>query len=263
VDTATSSDGTAIAFDRSGEGAPVVLVGGAFQTRMDPTLVQLAALLAPDFTVFAYDRRGRGDSGDSAPYATEREVDDLGALIEAAGGSAFVWGISSGGVLALDAARNLAIAKLALYEPPFVVDDTRPPLPPDYVQRLDELVAAGRRGAAVEYAMSTSMGMPAEFVAPMRDAPFWSDLEAVAHTLAYDGSIMGDTMAGNPLPANRWSTLAAPTLVIDGGTTPWMTTGADALAAILPAATRATLAGQPHNVDPAALAPVLVRFFSG
>jgi pimeloyl-ACP methyl ester carboxylesterase len=263
MDTATSSDGTALAFDRSGDGPPVVLVGGAFQTRMDPTLVRLAALLAPDFTVFAYDRRGRGDSDDRAPYATEREVEDLGALIDAAGGSAFVWGISSGGVLALDAARGLAITRLALYEPPFVVDGSRPPLPPDYVQHLDELVAAGRRGAAVEYAMSASMGMPAEFVAPMRDAPFWSGLEAVAHTLAYDGSIMGDTMAGNPLPATRWSSVIAPTLVIDGGTTPWMTTGADALAAILPAASRTTLAGQPHNVEAAALAPVLARFFAG
>ena len=146
-----SKDGTAIAFDQLGQGPAIILVGGAFTDRSQPTLVQLAALLAPHFTVFNYDRRGRGDSSDTAPYAVEREVEDLEALIVEAGGSAFVCGFSSGAALALAAAaRGLAITKLALYEPPFIVDDSRPPLPRDFATQLTELVSSGRRGDAAE-----------------------------------------------------------------------------------------------------------------
>src|ERR671937_2228400 len=167
-----SKDGTTIAFDQPGDGPSIILVGGAMSTRS--ASVPLAALLAPHFTVFAYDRRGRGASGDTAPYAVEREVDDLDALISAAGGSAFVFGHSSGAVLALEAAaRGLAITKLALYEPPFIVDDSRPPLPKDYVAHLTELVSSGRRGEAVAYFMTTRVGLPVDAVAQMCHDPMW------------------------------------------------------------------------------------------
>src|SRR5207244_862270 len=149
----------AIAFDRSGEGPTLILVTGAIAARSDAAT--LAARLARHFTVFAYDRRGRGESGDTAPYAVEREVEDLDALITEAGGSAFVFGHSSGAVLALEATRRLAtrITKLAVYEPPFIIDDSRPPAPQDYSKRLTELVSSGRRGEAVEYFM-TEVGTP-------------------------------------------------------------------------------------------------------
>jgi pimeloyl-ACP methyl ester carboxylesterase len=258
-----SKDGTAIAFDQSGDGPAIILVGGAMSTRS--ASVPLAALLAPHFTVFAYDRRGRGDSGDTAPYAVEREVDDLAALISQAGGSAFVCGHSSGAALALEAAaRGLAITKLALYEPPFIVDDSRPPLPGDYVTQLTELIASGRRGDAVAYFMTTGVGLPVEAVAQMRHDPMWPALEDVAHTLPYDGTIMGDTMRGNPLPLKRWASVTVPTLVMDGGESPaWQRTAVQALVDVLPQAQRRTLEGQTHGVAPDALAPVLEEFFAG
>ncbi|MGV9328258.1 alpha/beta fold hydrolase [Streptosporangium sandarakinum] len=260
-----SSDGTGIAFDRRGEGPPVVLVSGALRHRsLDPVGERLAELLAPRFTVYRYDRRGRGDSGDTAPYAVAREVEDLEAVIAEAGGSVFVCGFSSGAVIALDAARRLpGIARLALYEPPFVVDATRPPLPEDYVTRLDGLVARGRRGEAVEFFMTRAAGVPAEAVARSRSTAGWRAFEAVAHTLAYDGAVMRTTMAGRPLPADRWSCVTAPVLVADGGRSrDYLRTGARALAAVLPGARHLTLEGQSHAVDPAVLAPVLETFFT-
>src|SRR2546421_9569970 len=171
-----SKDGTPIAFDQSGHGPPIILVAGATATRL------AEASLAAHFTVFAYDRRGRGESGDTAPYAVEREVEDLDALITEAGGSAFVFGHSSGAVLALEAARLLPskITKLALYEPPFIIDDSRPPLPQDAAAHLTRLVSSGRRGEAVEYFM-TQVGLPAEMIAQMRHSPMWPGQEAVAH----------------------------------------------------------------------------------
>ena len=257
-----SKDGTAIAFVRSGKGSPIILVGGALADRSADA--PLAALLAQHFTVFNYDRRGRGESGDTAPYAVEREVEDLEALIIEAGGSAFVVGGSSGAVLALEAARKLPITKLALYEPPFIVDDSRPPLPADYVAQLIELISSGRRGDAVEFFMTKAVGVPAEFVAQMQNAPMWPALEAAAHTLVYDGTIMGDTMSGSPLPVKQWASVTVPTLVMDGGASPaWARNAVQALADALPNAQRRTLEGQTHIVAPGALAPVLEEFFMG
>jgi pimeloyl-ACP methyl ester carboxylesterase len=263
VHTVTSGDGTTIAFDRSGEGPALILVGGALATRR--AAVPLAEALAPHFTVFGYDRRGRGDSGDTAPYAVEREVEDIAALIDEAGGSAFVFGHSSGAVLALHAAaRGLAIPKLALHEPPFIVDDSRPPLLKDYVSRLDELLASGRRGDAVEYMMTRGVGTPAEAVAQMRQDAMWPALEAVAHTLAYDFTIMGDTVSGSPLPLRRWAAVTVPTLVMDGGASPaYLRNGVQALVDVLPNARRQTLEGQTHGVAPEVLVPVLRQFFAG
>jgi len=261
VQKATSKDGTAIAFEKAGQGPAIILVGGALSDRS--AAAPLASLLAPHFTVFAYDRRGRGDSGDTAPYAVEREVEDIGALIKEAGGSAFVLGHSSGAALALEAAaRGLAITRLALYEPPFIVDDSRPPLPKDYVAQLDKLVSAGRRGDAVEYFMKEAVGVPDNLLAQMRDMPMWAEMEKMAHTLAYDGKVMGDNMAGNTLRAKQWTSVTVPTLVMDGGASPaWARNAVQAVADVLPNAQRRTLEGQTHGVDPAALAPILVEFF--
>jgi len=255
----TSKDGTTIAFDRPGEGPPVILVCGGSTARS--ANASLATLLAARFTVFNYDRRGRGASGDTPPYAVEREVEDLDAVIAAAGGSASVYGTSSGAALALEAAASgLAVTKLALWEPPFIVDDSRPRPPADTATTYTELVSAGRRGDAVEFFMAKVVGLPAEFVAEARKSPWWPAQEALAHTLAYDATIMGDYS----VPTERVASVAAPTLVIDGGASPaWMRNTAKAVADVLPAGQRHTLMGQEHNVAPDALAPVLEKFFAG
>src|SRR5436190_5059586 len=186
-----SKDGTPIAFDRSGAGPAVILVCGASTTRA--ANAPLAALLALHFTVFNYDRRGRGDSGDTAPYAVEREIEDLDALIKEAGEATSVFGTSSGAILALEAAAHgLAITKLALWEPPFSVDDDGPRRHKEYATRLAELLAAGRRGDAVALFMK-QVGLPPEFVVQARNAPWWSATEDLAHTLAYDAAVMGDS----------------------------------------------------------------------
>jgi len=263
--TVNSKDGTTIAFDRLGAGPPVILVGGAFSERKYKGMLQLADLLASRFTVINYDRRGRGDSGDTAPYAVEREVEDLGALIESAGGSAYVWGMSSGAVLAgRAAAAGLPIEKLALYQPPFSVDRNGHLPPEDLGPRLRELIAAGRRSQAVKYFITKGMGAPAVFVGLMRLAPpMWKRLKAVAHTLPYDYAIMGDTVTGKPLAADPWASVSAPTLVIDGGKSPAsLRKAADALAEVVPGAQRRTLEGQSHNVSMKVLAPVLEAFFA-
>ena len=262
-----SKDGTPIAFDRSGEGPALILVAGASNVRLDQAL--LAAALAPHFTVFAYDRRGRGDSGDTAPYAVEREVEDIEALINEAGGTAFVFGHSSGAVLALEAARQIPtkIAKLALYEPPFIIDDSRPPAPENYAPRLTELVSSGRRGEAVEYFM-TGVGMPAEMIAQMRQSPMWPGLEDLAHTLPYDIIVIGDTMSGDPRTLRKWASVTVPTLVMDGtiflgseANHAFMRHGAQEITAVLPHARHRTLEGQDHGASDDVLAAALIEFF--
>jgi len=257
-----SHDGTTIAFDRSGDGPALILVIGAMATRQNEAA--LARALAPHFTVYAYDRRGRGDSGDRAPYAVEREIEDLDALIAEAGGSAYVFGGSSGAVLALEAARLLGgkIKKLALYEPPFIVDESRPPVPQDYVERLNALIAEGRRAEAIEYFLLDAMRVPAEFVAQMRKGPMRPQLEALAHTLPYDGAIMGDTQRGDPLSLRKWAAVSTHTLVINGEESPpFLAHGAHELVNILPDAQRRTLPGQDHDPANDVLVPVLVEFF--
>jgi len=265
AETVRSADGTAIAFARMGHGPALILVDGALGGREHPLHSQLAALLAPHFTVFNYNRRGRGDSGDTAPYAVAREIEDIAALIDEADGTACVYGISSGAILALEATNALSarVAKLALYEPPFIIDGSRAPLPDDYVAHLDALIAAGRRGDAVEYFMTAALRIPAEYLDQLRRDPSWADMEALAHTIAHDGTVVGDTMSGKPLPPARWTAVTMPTLVLDGEVTErFMHDGADALAAILPDARRQTLAGQHHAVEPDALASALIAFFT-
>jgi pimeloyl-ACP methyl ester carboxylesterase len=258
MDTATSRDGTTIALDRSGDGPPVILVCGQSTTRSSNAA--LAALLAPDFTVLNYDRRGRGDSGDTLPYAVEREVEDIDALVSEAGGSAFVCGFSSGAALALEAAASgLAIDKLALWEPPFDAEEGRRP-PRDLAQRYEEMIAEGRRGDVIEYFMANVVGLPPEFVAHAKTQPFWQAQEALAHTLVYDTIIMGD----GSLPTKRAAAVPVPTLALAGGESfPFMRRAARTLAEAMPNARARTLEGQTHAADPAALAPVLGEFFGG
>lgn len=252
-----SKDGTVIAFDRLGDGPPIILVCGQSTDRS--ANAPLAGLLAQHFTVSNYDRRGRGNSGDTLPYAVEREVDDLTAMIAAAGGSACVYGASSGGALALEAAiSGLAITKLALWEPPFAPNGYPRPRA-DLAQFYTDLIAEGRRGDAIEYFMTKVVGLPTEFVAQARQAPWWPAQEALAHTLVYDTILLGDSS----VPVERAASVAAPTLIITGGASfPFMAETARALADAMPTAQHRTLEGQQHNVDPAALAPVLVEFFS-
>ncbi|UVK46446.1 alpha/beta hydrolase [Mesorhizobium sp. AR07] len=257
-----SRDGTPIACERSGRGHPLILVDGALCSRtMGPSL-QLARALEGNFTVFRYDRRGRGDSGDTAPYAVEREVDDIEAVLQAAGGEAFVWGMSSGAMLALMAATRLpGISKLALYEAPLIVDDSRETTQADWAT-IRAAIAEGRRGDAVT-AFLRSVGMPGLLIVFMWLTPIWRKLKAVAHTLPYDGAIVAGDQLGETLDPARWASVHVTTLVTDGGKSPpWMQHGNKALAEALPNARYRTLAGQNHMLKPAAHAPVLTAFFN-
>jgi pimeloyl-ACP methyl ester carboxylesterase len=258
MDKVTSKDGTLIAFDRSGDGPAMIMVGGALSERSAGA--PLAALLAPHFTVFTYDRRGRGDSGDTLPYAVQHEVEDLEAILQEAGGAAFVFGHSSGAALALEATGHLSakIKKLAVYEPPYMVAAGDPKPPADHLAQLKALLAQGRRGDAVAYFMTTVVGMPAEAVAPMRRAPMWPGLEALAHTLVYDVIVMGDYS----FPRQRVAAVTTPILALDGGASPaWAHHAAQAIADTAPHAQRHTLDGQTHGAAPEVIAPVLQAFF--
>lgn len=241
-----SADGTTLAYDRTGSGPAVILVGGALNDRN--TTAPLAAGLADRFTVYSYDRRGRGDSGDTPPYAVAREIEDLAAIVAAAGGSAQVYGMSSGAVLALRAASaGVPITRLALYEPPLkAASEAAPPQPPNYLDRLDEALAAGRRADALALFMVEQVGIPAEFASAATRMPA---LQAIAHTLRYDAEVLGDHDVP-PLPD-------VPTLVLAGGESPqWMRDAARAVGGEY-----RVLDGQTHDVDPAVLAKALAEYF--
>lgn len=258
MESVTSKDGTIIAYDRLAQGAPVILVSGALSDRQ--ANLPLTEALKQHFTIINYDRRGRGDSGDTPPYAVEREIEDIDALIGAAGGSTFLFGFSSGAALALQAAASgLAIRKLALWEPPYIVEGSRPRPPVDNAKTLIDLVTAGRRGDAVEFFMLEIVGLPPEAVADARSQHSWSALEALAHTLVYDTTILDDY----ELPVTSAPQVKTPTLVIAGGADfPWMRASAQALSKMIPGAKTHFLDGQGHNVDPSLLAPLLVEFFT-
>ena len=260
MDQTRSADGTLIAFEKLGSGPSLILVGGAFCDHRARTAgLPLARALAGSMTVFSYDRRGRGGSGDAPPYAVAREVEDLAALLREAGGSAHVYGHSSGAILAFEAAlAGLAVVKLALYEPPIVVSQERAPLPTDLVERLIALIAENKRSEATELFLTRAVGVPEAAVSQMKNAPHWAGLEALAHTLSYDARLAQEPAA---LLA-RASKLAMPTLVIAGARSQaWMRFGAEKLADALPAAQRVSLPEQTHDVDPAVLAPHLLEFF--
>jgi pimeloyl-ACP methyl ester carboxylesterase len=259
----TSHDGTTITFDQFGEGSALILVDGALHYRaLDQGEAQLADLLARHFRVFHYDRRGRGDSTDTPPYAVEREIEDIDALINEAGESAFVFGHSSGAALAMEAAIELPgkIKKLAMYEAPYNDDEAARQAWKEYIKHLGELLAADRRGDAVALFMMLA-GATADQTDAMRQAPVWPLFEAVAPTLAYDHiALLGEDAA---VPIARAARVAVPTLVMDGGASyPFMHTTATALANAIPHAQQRTLEGQTHEVAAEALAPALVEFFN-
>jgi pimeloyl-ACP methyl ester carboxylesterase len=264
----TSQDGTKIAYDRDGAGPAVILVNGALGDRaLDRRFKQMlviSELLSPRFTVINYDRRGRGDSDEAGPFAVEREIEDIAALVGAVGGRASLFGFSSGGALALRAAgARIGVERVAVYEAPFVVDaaDKRPSA--DYGQRLDALIANGDRSAAVKHFMRNAMGMPAPAVAAMRLMPMWKQMQANAPTLRYDWAALGEhNMQGRPLRAEEWASITVPALVVYGGKSPSsLQHGARALADVLPNAELRVLEGMSHRLKVEVLAPVLADFF--
>lgn len=258
MEKVTSKDGTEIAYDKLGEGPPVVLVSGGSVDRMSNA--GLAALLAEDFTVFNYDRRGRGDSADNPAYEVARELEDLDTVIAVAGGAACVYGSSSGAVLAMwAAATGAAVTKLAMWEPPFILEGTRPKPPADTASIYRKFIAEGRRSDAAEYFMAKVVGLPDEFVAQAKASAWWPAQEAIAHTLAYDATIMGDYSVPSDLVAG----VTAPTVVLYGGASEdWLRQSTQAVADQLADGRHRVLEGQQHNVDAAALAPALKEFFS-
>lgn len=259
--TVISKDGTPIAFDQSGQGPALILVAGALTTCADWS--SRAARLAPHFSVFAYDRRGRGGSGDTAPYAVEHEVEDIDALITEAGGSAFVFGHSSGAALALEAVVQLGekVKKLAMYEAPYNDEREAKLAWRAYIHQLTEALAADRRGDAVALFMQY-VGMPAEQIEAMRQAPAWPLLEAIAPTLAYDHTaILGKDSS---VPIERAAQVRVPTLIMNGGASyPFMYETARALSQAMPHAQLRTLEGQGHGPADDVLAPALREFFLG
>ena len=266
MNVVTSQDGSRIAYDRYGSGPAVILVGGALSHRRFKKMEELARLLAERCTVINYDRRGRGDSTEVKPFAVEREIEDIQALIETEGGSASLWGWSSGGALALRAAAaGIGVERLSVYEVPFMITPGAKRPTRDYGERLDELVAAGDRSGAVKHFMRNAIGIPAPIVALMPLVPMWRELKATAHTLPYDWAALGQhTMYGAPLNAEEWASVAAPTLVVHGAKSPAvLQDGSRALAAVLPNAELRELPGVSHNVKMSALAPVLAEFLAG
>ena len=247
--TVRSADGTTIAYDRAGTGPAIILVDGALCHRGGGPMRPLAARLTGSFTVFTYDRRGRGESGDTLPYAAEREVEDLRAVLGAAGGRAALYAMSSGGALALaTAAADPGVTGLVLYEPPFLGGNK------EYTARLHEALRDGRRGDAVALFMTT-VGVPAPVIAGMRSGPGWASLEAIAPTLAYDDTLLAD----GRVPAHR--PITVPLLVVSGTASPEpLQQAARDTAAAFPAARHRALPGQTHDVQPEALAPVLIDF---
>ena len=260
--TVTSKDGTTIAFDQWGGGPVVILVDGALQYRaFDQGMVDLANLLSQHFTVIHYDRRGRGDSTDTQPYALEREIEDIEAIIDEAGGSASLYGISSGAALAMEAAIKLRnkVTKLAMYEAPYNDDAASRQAWKEYTKQLGEILAAGRDGDAVGLFMML-VGATADQVEEIRQTPMWPLWEAVAPTLAYDHiAALGEEAA---VPTDRAARVTVPALVMDGSASfPFMHATAQALASAMPNGEHRTLEGQTHEVAAEALAPVLIEFF--
>jgi pimeloyl-ACP methyl ester carboxylesterase len=251
-----SRDGTPLAYERTGQGPAVVLVSGAMST--GATMRPLAAVLSDRFDVVVYDRRGRGESGDTAPYAVEREVEDLAALIEAVGGEAALYGMSSGGALALHAAASgLPLRGVAVYEVPYAVHESAMKGRAEYTEGLTEALAQGRRGDAVELFLRLT-GLAEEMIQGARQSPMWPGMEAIAPSLAHDDAVMG----GGRVPRDLLASIPVPVLSVAGGASPpWLREAAQAVAEAAPEGTYRMLEDQTHMVDPQALAPVLAEFF--
>jgi pimeloyl-ACP methyl ester carboxylesterase len=258
MNTVVSKDGTTIAYDRRGNGPALVLVDGALCSRAQGPMPAVAEALEDRFTVYNYDRRGRGDSGDTGDYAVEREIEDLAAVIEAAGGSAYVYGSSSGAALSLRAAAaGVPIEKLVAFEPPYVVDDSRKQIPRSWVADLQAL----EPGDAIKYFFTKGIGLPGIFVTMMKLMPAWKPMKAIAHTLPYDAQVVGKNCFGDPMDAEQWAPIELPVLVVNGGKSPgWMKTSTRALAAAVPGAGHTEVPGQNHVIRASAIAPVIAEF---
>jgi pimeloyl-ACP methyl ester carboxylesterase len=259
-----SSDGTEIAYEVSGTGPALVLVDGAMCQRALGPARPLAALLADTFTVYAYDRRGRGESGQGvAPWDAARELEDLAAVLEVAGGRPHLFGSSSGAALALEAARlGLPVGRLVVYEAPFIVDGTHAPNDADLPEQVRGMVEEGRRAEAVRTFLRT-VGVPAAVLALMRFLPPWKQMTAIAHTLPYDLAMVVPRQQGEPLPAGCYDTVKAETLVLAGGKSPeYLRNAQAAIAAAVPHARLETLPGQTHMIKAAVVAPVVRDFLS-
>jgi len=266
--TVTSKDGTKIAYTKQGSGPAVILVDGAFGHRAFGPMPGLVPLLSNDFTAVHYDRRGRGESGDKQPFDKQREIEDIEALINSLGGSAYLYGISSGAAIAAVAASTLGaqkVTKLALYEPSYILDNSHAPIPANYLDQLRKMLSEGRRGDMAALFMTDVVGLPAEMVAGMKQAPFWGATEQVAHTLLYDGAFMVDNQRAKPMTDDLQGTMEAievPTIVIDGSATyPFLHSTAEIVAKNIAGAKRRTLEDQRHDIAPEAIAPVLIEFF--
>jgi pimeloyl-ACP methyl ester carboxylesterase len=262
----TSRDGTTIAFEQTGSGPLVILVPAAISDRSGTS--RLAEHLSAHFTVINYDRRGRGKSTDTQPYAVEREIEDIEALIDADGHSALLFGSSSGAALALEAANKLngKVKKLFLYEPPFIVDDSRPPIPDDFSQQVAQLVSAGRRNDALKLFFRKAIGIPNFAVNLMRFLmPGWSKMAGMAHTIPYDFAVLAGTQTGKALPANRWTSVTALILVVVGSKSEsFFRSGAKALTERLPNARYRSLEGASHAsvlIGPQAIASAMEHYF--
>ena len=251
LETVQSADGTTIAYEKTGTGPALILIGGALSNRQSAS--ELAALLAERFTVYAFDRRGRGDSGDTEQYAVDRELEDLEALVAVAGEPTYIYGHSSGGALALEAAqRGVRFAGIVAYEPPYMVAGE----PDDDFNRL---VSAAVEEGRPEEALSLFIGnaMPGTLDA-MKQAPFWPNLVNLAHTLPYDLGIVRD----GAIPPERFDAITVPTLLVDGGASPaWAARAVDAIAASVPGSVRLTVEGHDHRVPNEVIAPILAEFF--
>jgi pimeloyl-ACP methyl ester carboxylesterase len=258
--TTTSRDGTIIAFTKRGSGPPLIIVDGAFCYRENGPATELASVLTQHFTVFTYDRRGRGGSGDIAPYAVEREIEDLQAIANEAGAPPFTLGISSGGALILQAvASGVGVRKIALYEPPYVTNGKASSVE-DTKNRLQTFVSAGDRAGAVSFFMTDIYGAPRAFVfaMPLLMPNAWKRNKLIANTLLYDLTILGDRSVLN----ERSSAISVPTLVVGGEKSPReLRIAVEAVAAALPNAHSRFLSGQDHNISSRALAPVLFEYF--
>ena len=262
--TVVSKDGTTIAYDKKGEGPALIFVDGAMNSRSFSLAAPIAEMLAKSFTVYTYDRRGRGESGDTQPWTLDREIEDLDALITAAGGSAYVCGISSGAILALEATKKLGskITKLAVYEAPMIVDDSRAPLGKPLLDETKQLIAADRRDDAMKLFMR-AIEVPPFMLFLMRLMPTWKSIRTIAHTLVYDLEIATPYQEGKPLPQGLWASATMPTWVgVGGKSSVWMTHAQKALADILPNANLHVLPGQTHVVQPGAIVPELLQFFA-
>jgi pimeloyl-ACP methyl ester carboxylesterase len=261
VETTKSADGTVIAYDRAGDGPPLIIVLGAFGDRK--TFVPPASLTGR-FTVCTYDRRGRGDSGDTQPYSPAREVEDLGAVVEAvsgpAGSGTFVFGHSSGAALALRAAAHgVPMAAVVAYEAPYTIPGTRK-LAEDPAGRITALVSAGRRSDAVKFWMTDVIRAPAEMIPAMESSPMWAGLQALAHTLPYELAVTGD----QGIPVDVLSKITVPVLVLGGANSPdWFHRTVRATTEAIPGARLVMLDGQDHGAPPEVIAPVLTDFFLG